>query len=248
MYFTELGGGGGWKRKNSWSLICEICPFRRWRSPTESWDEFLLNARWKMKVLKASLKEILRNAGKSFIHQVLKFLSELWGWCTCCEISACVMVWVIKIVTKTEFFSANVIAVRQLLSYHQGGVWVPRRPRELCCVGQFEPTPGANRFHVRGPTKVHADPWRSLERVRLDLFGFGLSSVNGLFLKVICLSGYSIKPFTVHPSWLERAVFTQRMTGEALRNPEGKANERRVWTTEPLFSVPSSPKELSHKQ
>lgn len=33
------------------------------------------------------------------------------------------MVWIIKIVIKTEFsVIMNMIAVRQLLSYHQGGV------------------------------------------------------------------------------------------------------------------------------
>lgn len=54
----------------------------------------------------------------------------------------------------------NTIAIRQLLSFRQGGSLEPWWPRELCCLGQFKPTPGANRFQVRGQPKFTLTPWK----------------------------------------------------------------------------------------
>lgn len=158
----------------------------------------------------------------------------------------------IKIVVKTEFFSANMIAIRQLVSYHQGGVWVPPvAPWTLLC-GLLWTDSRSKQCSGKGPTKVHADPWRSLERVHLDLVGFSLSSVNGLFLKVICLSGYSIKPFTVHPSRLVCAVYSWSVYREKDRRSAtqswGESKRAQGLNHRTFLPVPSSPKELSHKQ
>lgn len=109
----------------------------------------------------------------------------------------------------------------------------------------------------KGPTKVHAVPWWSLERVRLDLVGFGFPSVNGLFLNVICLSGYSINPFTVHPSWVRcdgavRVVYSWSVYTEtdrrAVTQSWGERQRAQGLNHTTFLSVASSPKELSRKQ
>lgn len=225
---------------------------RRWRSPTETWDEFLLNARWKNESFKSFIRRDSQDRWK--IHHP-----------SGSKVSIRIMRLMYLSLDKWVYFGLddkdcgkNRIFLRQHDRHPSAGILssgrglsAPVAPWTLLC-GLVWTDSRSKQCSGKGPTKVHADPWRSLERVRLDLVGFSLSSVNGLFLKVICLSGYSIKPFTVHPSWLVCAVYSWSVYREKDRRSVtqswGESKRAQGLNHRTFLPVPSSPKELSHKQ
>lgn len=159
------------------------------------------------------------------------------------------MVWIIKIVIKTEFsVIMNMISCYLII---REGSERPDDPVNSAVWVSLNRLPEQTGFRW-GANQSSCWPRWSLERVRLDLVGFGLSSVNGLFLKVICLSGCSIKPFTLRPSWVQCDVYSWSVYTEKVRRTVtqswGESKRAQGLNHRTFLSVPSSPKELSHKQ